>query len=153
MRAALIVFLPGAMVCAVQEDVMKTSRMVAIILLLAGCTSVAAAQNRVVARFSIPFGFTAHGQEFDSGEYVLRQIGAQTVRCERTDSAVGITLISPQSVSDRDPVTLTFRVVGDRYFLSAVKAPSFQIALPLSRIEVDLARSHKVRKVDIAERR
>ena len=151
MRPALNAPASGVMVYALWEDIMKTtSRVLAVILFLASFTTLAVGQNRVVARLNVPFAFTAHNQDFEHGDYVLRQIGAQTVRCER--NGVGITLLSPQGISDRDPVKLTFRVVGDRYFLASVTAPSFQITLPVSRVEVNLARSNKTRTVEIVAR-
>ncbi len=114
----------------------KTSlQIAAAAVVLLSFTLTAAAQNRVLGRANVPFGFAAHGQRFDAGTYELRQIGAQIVRLQDVATGRGVTLLSNQAIGESTGTEITFRSYGARQFLAAVVAPSYQISLPKSADE------------------
>lgn len=114
----------------------------AVVLVLSSLTLTAAAQNRVLGRADIPFSFAAHHQTFDAGVYELRQIGAQIVRLQDVKTGRGVTLLSTQTVGASTLTNIQFRSYGDRQFLAAVVAPSYQISVPKSRPEIEFAAAH-----------
>ena len=115
------------------------SSIAVVIVIVCSFTVAAAAQNRVLGRADIPFGFSAHGQHFNTGTYELRQVGLQIVRLQEVTTGRGVTLISPQSIGESSTTNIVFRGYGSRRFLAAVIAPSYQISLPKSQAETELA--------------
>ena len=133
---------------------MKTARVVAAIVIVLGWTVTALSQDRVLARAKISFPYSAHSQSLAAGTYEIRQVGAQTIRIQQPDSGVGVTLLSAQNIAAGDRVKLSFRRIGDLYFLAGVSSLSFHISLPKSRQELELAKTDAPsRTVEIVGRR
>jgi hypothetical protein len=112
---------------------------VAAVVVLSSLTLTAAAQGRILAQANIPFSFAAHGQTFDAGAYEICQMGAQVVRLQDVKTRRGVTLLSPQNVGVSTPTKIVFRRYGDRHFLAAVVTTSYQISVPKSRPELEVA--------------
>lgn len=109
----------------------------------------AAAQHRVLGKLEIPFNFTANDQVFPSGNYDLVQIGGQTIRLEERKTGKGITLLSPQNISETPVNTLLFHRYGSRYVLAKVVAPTYDIPLYKSNAERELANGMKFDSVTL----
>jgi hypothetical protein len=109
----------------------------------------AAAQHRVLGKLEIPFNFTANDQVFASGNYDLVQIGGQTIRLEERKTGKGITLLSPQNISETPVNTLLFHRYGTRYVLAKIVAPTYEMPLFKSNTERELASGMKFEAVTL----
>ena len=109
----------------------------------------AAAQHRVLGKVEVPFNFTANDQIFAAGNYNLVQIGGQTIRLEERKTGKGITLLSPQNISETPVNTLLFHRYGNRYVLAKVVAPTYDIPLFKSNAERELATGMKFESVTL----
>ncbi len=109
------------------------------VMVVSSFTWSAAAQDRVLARADIPFTFEAQGQTFGSGSYELLQFGGAFVRLQKAGTHLGVSLMSPQNITQSSTTMLKFHNYGGRYFLAAVVAPSYQIYLPKSKSEKEMA--------------
>jgi hypothetical protein len=111
----------------------------AVVVVLGSFTIAANAQYRVLGRANIPFSFEAHGQRFDSGTYELRQLGPHVVRLQDAATGIkGVTLLCTQTVVESE-FKIVFDRYGARYFFASLVAPPYQISLPKSDSESELA--------------
>ena len=130
---------------------MKRVAFITFVLLFVTClATVSVAQQRAIARVHIPFAFNAHNQSLEAGTYDVLLIGAHILRFQQWQTERGVTLLSPLDVVARDDVKVVFRVYGHLYFMSEVNAPTFRVALPMTREEKEVSKTTKPRIVEIA---
>ena len=115
----------------------------AVIAILTLFASSVLAQDRVIARATVPFSFSVHDKTFAAGTYDVRQLGAGVLRMENKKTWEGVTIIAAPAVSGEASAKLVFRQYGAQRFLSAIVAPAgaYGAELSTSNMEREVARS------------
>src|SRR5215204_1000701 len=95
-------------------------------------------------RVNVPFDFSANDKTLPAGTYTVKPATDNKVmwRVQGVDQTPGTLLLAMRSEAEEPGNTrITFRRYGDRYFLSGLKTPSYQLELPMSGSEKDFRRS------------
>lgn len=123
-------------------------------ILMIACTSVQAQSK--TTRASISFDFAAANNQMKAGEYLIQQVGPQTILLKSADQKSQAYVMTPQGVNsvNRRPQRLVFRRYGNSYFLGEIWTTEFSgMRLAPSKEERVIAKSsEKPQNVEIALR-
>ena len=114
---------------------MKSFSIGVLFLILFSIAAVAA--NPVLGRVNIPFAFSASGQTFEPGVYLVRNLGHGQYQILNAESNAGAILLTQSSISASDELTLVFRQYEGEYFLAGMhdKGTNFSAAFTKSKAE------------------
>jgi hypothetical protein len=103
------------------------------------------AQSKMTAKASIPFDFSVKNQTMTAGDYVINQADDQgsvwTLRSRDNHQSIFLLAMVEEPKTRSDKGKMTFRRYGNKYFLTTIETPDYQIGLRKSRAERQLEKS------------
>jgi hypothetical protein len=123
-------------------------------ILMIACASVQAQSK--TTRANISFDFAAANNAMKAGEYMVQQVGPQTILLKSFDRKSQAYVTTPQGVNslNRRPQRLVFRRYGDSYFLGEIWTTEFRgLRFAASKEENAIAKSgERPQTIEIALR-